>query len=184
MPTTCVALLRGINVGGNTIVPMAALRQHLTDTGLKSVKTYIQSGNVVFNASVANHEALAQLIGDAIEQHFACRPTVFVLSHTEIANALRANPFIDSGVADNRVHLFFLADDPAADAVEAASALATETEACALADGVFFLMAPDGIGRSKLAARVESVLGVTATARNLRTVRKLDALATQIDSPA
>ena len=63
-------------------------------------------------------------------------------------------------------------------------AMASDTEACVLSNDVFFLLAPDGIGRSKLAARAESLLRVTATARNLRTVRKLHALATTIAKPA
>ncbi|MEM7765694.1 MAG: DUF1697 domain-containing protein [Pseudomonadota bacterium] len=184
MQQTCIALLRGINVGGNNSVPMAALRQRLADAGLEGVKTYIQSGNVVFNTSISCREALAQLIADAVERHFACRPAVLVLTRDSLATVLRANPFVDADLADNRIHLFFLAEAPAAADVSAAMAMASDTEACVLSNDVFFLLAPDGIGRSKLAARAESLLRVTATARNLRTVRKLHALATTIAKPA
>ena len=165
---TYVALLRGINVGGNNPLPMQSLLQLLTTLGCEQVKTYIQSGNVVF---AADKRDWSQMIAEAIAEEFGFRPAVLVLGASAFRDITNAVPFPrDSGKA---LHAFFLADPPVNPDLTAIESLASESEKFALREGAFFLYAPDGIGRSKLAAKVEKLLGVEVTARNWNTVDKL-----------
>jgi uncharacterized protein (DUF1697 family) len=172
-----IGLFRGINVGGKNPLPMACLVRHLEAMNLKNIKTYIQSGNVVFDAKTANPHSLTQSIVASIEAERGFAPKLLLLSPADLQKALHENPFPDIISEPQSLHFFFLeepATNPYTKALESAKA---ETERYVLADRVFYLHAPNGIGRSKLAATTERHLGVAATARNLRTVEKLLALA-------
>lgn len=170
--TAWVALFRGINVGGKNILPMAELRAELEELGLGDVATYIQSGNVVFGSGARSAAKLQETIEAAVQRSHGFRPPVLVLAAKELSQALRKNPF--PGVSQPKaLHFFFLFARPRRPDLAALAELATPTEELRLVDRVLYLHAPDGIGRSKLATRVEKHLGVPATARNLRTVQKL-----------
>lgn len=170
---TYIALLRGINVGGNNKLPMKELRQLLTDKGFADVQSYIQSGNVVFRHAPADLDVIAQATRDAIMAQFGFQPAVMVLEANALQAAAAENPFPAGEAEPKTLHLYFLAAAPPAPDLDALDQLKTETESFALIDDVFYLYAPDGIGRSKLAEQVERRLGVAATARNWRTVSKL-----------
>jgi len=170
--TTWVALLRGVNVGGNRL-PMAELREALADMGVQNVRTYIQSGNVVFDASPESARDLAAALPPRIEERFGFRPRLLALSADDLRRAMDANPYPEADAEPNAVHLYFLAERPQAPDREGLNALRTETERWHLQERVFYLHTPDGFGASKLAARAEKLLGVDATARNWRTVRRL-----------
>lgn len=174
--TTWVALFRGINVGGNNKLPMAQLRQDLESVGLKRVRTYIQSGNVVFEAEPTPPETLTQTIADCVEAQNGFRPELLLLSAGDIQRAIDANPFPKAVSEPKFLHFLFLAE-PATNAdVAAIEGKKSATESFHLTKSVFYLHAPDGIGRSKLAASVERHLGVMATGRNYRTVDKIKSL--------
>lgn len=166
-----IALLRGINVGGKNIVPMATLRERLTEIGLSDVKTYVQSGNLVFGSSGFSRNELAEEIRKAMVSAFDVAPAVVILSKLEMERAVKSTPFWHGEAEDNQIHLFFLDAIPERHCVGAALALAPESEDCQLLGQVFYLSAPDGIARSKLASRVQKLLGVGATARILRSSR-------------
>jgi uncharacterized protein (DUF1697 family) len=170
--TQFVALFRGINVGGKNIVPMKDLRQVLTGLDCGSVSTCIQSGNAVFS-SESNDEDLSGSIAGATKKHFGFEPQVLVLTADRFREIAAANPYRDVESDDRFIHVWFLADVPGEPDLAAISELRSPTEEFKLGDGAFYLHAPDGIARSKLAARAERHLGVAATARNLRTVSKL-----------
>lgn len=174
---TWIALLRGINVGGANRLPMAELRDELSGLGFEDPATYIASGNVVFGADGdpdADHaEALARRIATTIEARHGFLPRVLVLSAAEFREAMEANPFPEAQSEPGTLHLYFLAERPADVDASAFDAVASPTERWKLGDHVLYLHAPDGVGRSKLAARVESLLGVPATARNWRTVTRV-----------
>ena len=172
-----IALFRGINVVGNKILPMASLVGHLEALKLKNIKTYIQSGNVVFDTRHTNLTSLKASIVARIEEEHGFAPKLLLLSPDALQKAISDNPFPHAAPEPKSLHFFFLdkpSTNPNTKALESAKA---ETESYVLTDLVFYLHAPDGIGRSKLASTVEKRLGVTATARNLRTVEKLMALA-------
>ncbi len=164
-----ILLFRGINVGGRNLLPMKALKAMLQECGYQKVETYIQSGNVVLQSQQPPDD----VISGQIEQVFGFKPQLLVLTEEHFKDAIQNNPFAtDEG---KHLHFFFLAEQPQANH-EKLSQLATETEQFLVTDSVFYLLAPDGIGRSKLAAQVEACLGVSGTGRNLNTVRKLVAM--------
>lgn len=165
---TWIALIRGINVGGKHIVPMKDLVKLLEANGFEAVKTYIQSGNVVFRKPGDPGEEMEQLM----ERRFGFRPAVFLLTAEALKAAEAGNPFpADVGKA---VHFFFLDQAPASVDYELLDSLKAPSEDYKLTGKVFYLYAPDGIGRSKLVDKIGKALpGVTMTARNLNTIRKL-----------
>lgn len=177
-----VALFRGINVGGKNILPMKELVAVLEGLGLKNVQTYIQSGNVVFQTSANNTRELARDIGAAIGKNHQFVPQVFVLTVQELQNALASNPFPDGEADPKSLHLSFLESSPAKPDLEKLASLQSGSERYELAGTVFYLHAPGGIGRSKLAAKVEKALGVSLTARNWRTASAVLSLAMKEES--
>ncbi|MGI8434321.1 MAG: DUF1697 domain-containing protein, partial [Nocardioidaceae bacterium] len=109
-----VALLRGVNVGGKNKLAMATLRQVCASLGCTDVSTYIQSGNVVLDTSLAPEE-LSGLLEEALETLVGFRPPVFVRSHDDLRRVLDRNPYPD---ADERfVHVGFMSALPAKAAV-------------------------------------------------------------------
>lgn len=180
--TTCIALLRGINVGGRNRLKMASLRRGLEALGLRNVRTYIQSGNVVFRydadeIGAEECDALAERIASMIDEQYGFRPQTLVFPADRLLRAMTGNPFPEAEAEPRRLHLFFLADEPDDADESAIGEAAARTERWEIRGDVFYLHAPDGIGRSKLARSVERYLGVPATARNWRTVVKLREMA-------
>ena len=170
---TYVALLRGINVGGKNIVPMQRFRDLLGELGCRQVATYIQSGNAVFTHA-GTAKALATTIADAIDGEFGFKPVVVVLDATAFAQIVAANPFACDKTDPKCLHVSFLKKPATAVRQDLLQKLAAPTEDYVLTEAAFYLRAPEGIGRSKLAAKVEQCLGVEATARNWRTTGKID----------
>lgn len=169
---TYIALFRGINVGGHNVLPMQDLVSILQGLGLRDVRTYIQSGNAVFRSPGSDAAALSDRIGAAVEASHGFRPEVMVLSLEELRAAEEACPYpVDPD--SKLVHLCFLAGPALDPDLEKMDAMKTATEEYVLADRVLYLHAPDGIGRSKLAAKVERLLGVSTTGRNWRSVTKI-----------
>jgi uncharacterized protein (DUF1697 family) len=177
--TRWIALFRGINVGGNNIVPMKQLVRDLEALKLQNVKTYIQSGNVVFDSPSKDAALLRKSIRERIEQEYGFVPEVLLLRLEDLQQAIKENPFPDAVSDPKSLHFFFLQTPAAKPNTRALEAARTATESYLVTDRVFYLHAPDGIGRSRLAATAEKSLGAAATARNYRTVEKLLALASE-----
>ncbi|HEX9856999.1 MAG TPA: DUF1697 domain-containing protein [Paracoccaceae bacterium] len=174
--TIWVLLLRGVNVAGANRLPMAEFRALLGELGCGDVQTYIQSGNAVFQSDQPKAE-LESRIAEGIARRFGFRPALFLLRQAQIDAALAANPFPQGAEDPKAVHLFFLAH-PAPDSdLTALDALATGGEAFVLTDAAFYLYAPNGIGRSALADKLPRLLKAPHTARNLRSVQAIAALA-------
>ena len=181
VPQVWIALLRGVNVGGNNKLPMKQFAALLATLELTSVKTYIQSGNAVFRGPKGPATALADAIASAIEETFEFRPRVIALTRNDLANAIAANPFPEGDDQDGRkLHLFFLGRAPKAIDAAGLEAVKRPTERWKADGPYFYLYAPEGFGTSKLAGKVEKCVGVPATARNWRTVRELLKLADAI----
>jgi uncharacterized protein (DUF1697 family) len=168
---TWVALLRGVG-GGIRPLPMRDLVKELEGIGLKDVRTYIQSGNLVFNSPRAPTR-LAGEIERCIEKKFGFHSNTFVLSVDELRHAAANNPFPQADATPKLLHLFFLEQSPETPQLDAMNELKTKSEQFALKNKVFYFYTPDGFGISKLATRVDRLLGVETTARNWRTVGKL-----------
>jgi uncharacterized protein (DUF1697 family) len=176
---TYVALFRGLNVGGNNILPMKELVALLENIGLQNVRTYIQSGNAIFQSEEKNASLLSNKIRTAIKKSHGFEPQVLLLELEEMERAVGSNPFPQAESEPKTLHVHFLASMPKHPDFDALEGIKSDRERFALKDGVFYLHAPDGIGRSKLAANAEKLLGVSMTGRNWRTVCTVLAMAKQ-----
>ena len=175
--TTWIVLLRGVNVGGQRRLPMAALRELLAEVGFENVRTYIQSGNIVLDSPDGDRDSVARSVRDAVEGRFGFAPHTFVLDVDAFDAAIAANPYPEGEQDPKAVHFFFLAEtDPTAD-LDGLRELATQGEEFVLTENVFYLHTPNGFGRSKLAERLHRFIGTETTARNHRSVRAIRALA-------
>jgi uncharacterized protein (DUF1697 family) len=168
-----VALLRGINVGGKNIVPMKALVVLFEDLGIRNVKTYLQSGNVVFESSGESAAQLTAKIRSKMKKHFGFMIDVILLGVEELEEAILANPFPKAISDPSALHVGFLTSVPQNPDLQRLESLKKKSERFHLTDKVFYLHAPEGVGRSRLAANVERLLAVTMTGRNWRTVCKI-----------
>ena len=179
---TWIILIRGINVGGNNIVPMKELKAHLTAAGFQNVRTYIQSGNVAFESQITKQAQICERVQACIETHFGFAPKIMTLSATRLAKIIKDNPFLDAVDEPKNLHISFLAR-PAKNAnMEKILALKTESERFALTDYAAYAHLPDGVWKSKLAAGLEKHLGVPATARNWRSAGKILELAEKTEA--
>jgi uncharacterized protein (DUF1697 family) len=179
---TYIALLRGINVGGNNKLPMRELVLLLEGLGLQNVKTYIQSGNIVFQSEEADPAQLSQAITGAIRQGHGFAPYALLLDSQALQKAMAANPFPEGEAEPKSLHLFFMDASPQTFDTGALDRVKAANERYQLIDKVFYLHTPDGIGRSKLAEIAGRGWGVNITARNWRTVNEVMALAAAVGS--
>jgi len=176
--TRQIALLRGINVGGQKKVPMARLRELMEGLGYEDVSTYVQSGNVVFSSPKKASSVLAAEIENALEAEFGFDVSVLVRSRDELAAVVKANPLKSVAKDRARYHVLFLSGKVAAKRLDTIEPKDFEPQRFVVAEREIYMWTPDGIGRSKLAqALSDKRLGVTVTGRNWRTVEKLLALA-------
>ena len=171
---TYVVLLRGINVGGRGVLPMRELTVLLEELGFESVRTYIQSGNVVVQTRVPLMDDAALRITRAIGVAKGFEPQVLVLSAAQWRDAITNNPYVTTD--GKALHFFFLASVPDTVNTGRLVSLKAVSESYTLINQVFYLHAPEGVGRSKLASAVEACMGVPVTARNWNTVKKLELL--------
>lgn len=174
--TTHILLLRGINVGGRNKLPMKELVAQLEALGCRDVRTYIQSGNAVFRGARKLAASLPKQLAEALEASHGFAPHALVLDFAELEAAMRENPFPEAESDPKGLHVGFLDARPKSPDLDALEALRAKSERFELVGTRFYLHAPDGVGRSKLAARAEKLLGVAMTDRNWRTVGKLHEL--------
>jgi uncharacterized protein (DUF1697 family) len=174
---TYVGLFRGINVGGHNKLPMRALAQLCNELGLSNVRTYIQSGNVVFESKRIASQSLVERLASAVERSHGFAPNLIILRATELSKTIASNPFPAAESDPKSLHLTFLSDVPTDADLGTLQRLARASERFSLDGKVFYLHAPEGIARSKLAAGIERALGVSGTSRNWRTVCAIQAMA-------
>ena len=169
-----VALLRAVNVGGRKL-PMAELRAHCTALGWGDVATYIQSGNVVFDADGTPAEAEAALEARISEVYGFEAPTI-VRTAAEWRRYAPANPFPDAArETPNYLLMLVSKQPPAAGAVEAIQAKAAAGETVAQAGDAIWIHFPNGSGTSKITPSLfDRAIGSPATSRNHRTVVTLE----------
>jgi uncharacterized protein (DUF1697 family) len=178
---TYVVLIRGINVGGRNKLLMKELVVILENLGCVNVKTYIQSGNVVLQSSNDKVPELSKIIGQAINQKHDFQPHIHILTTKDLQQAIDNNPFTEAKIDPKTLHFGFLDSIPSNPNIGKLAALKTTTEYFQLINKVFYLNAPEGIGRSKLAAQSEKALGVPMTSRNWRTVEKVQSMIVDLE---
>ncbi len=161
-------LLRGVNVGGKALLPMAELRRRLAEAGYGNVRTYIQSGNVALDAPADRHVTLGEDVQALLAQHFGLSVPVMVRRHQNLADIVARNPFADR------------LDQPAKVGVGFANVTLPEhiTVPAGSVDQVvvrgreLYLFCPNGFGRAKL-GDLDRVCATPVTVRNWNTVLKL-----------
>ncbi len=168
-----IALFRGINVGGRGSLPMKELIAMLELLGCRNIKHYIQSGNVVLQHEEKDAAQLASRISSEVKKSRGFEPYVLILEVEDLERAMTGNPFPEAESEPKALHLGFLASVPKNPDLKKLKSLKTDSERFVLKDRVFYLHAPEGVGRSKLAASAEKALGVPMTDRNWRTVCKI-----------
>ena len=179
MSATRIALLRGINVGGNKMVAMAALRGLCEKIGFENPQTLLQSGNLVFQCADLEGEALEQRLEREIEKRLKVQCSVLVRTAKEWDGLVSRNPFPSEAKTEpSRLIAYCLKTKPARGAAEALRAAIAGPERVELDGRQAYLWYPVGIGASKVTPNlVEKKLGTIATGRNWNTVQKLAALA-------
>jgi uncharacterized protein (DUF1697 family) len=172
-----VALLRGVNVGGNKRVAMADLRSLLTGLGYDDVRTHLQSGNAVFSSSSSAGRLAAQIERAlAAELRLQCR--VIVRTSPEMQAVMAADPLLDRLGNPSRHLVGFLSDTPTSQAVTHLTDQDYGAAALRIVESHLYLWCPDGITRSPFARMdFDKTLGAAVTLRNWKTVTKLAEMA-------
>jgi uncharacterized protein (DUF1697 family) len=174
MPLTHLALLRGINLGAKNKLPMKDLGEMFASAGCGKVRTFIQSGNVIFVAAPGRADRMPDLIRGQIAKHFGYQVPIVLRTTEQLANVIRNNPFLKAGVAEQELHVLFLGDLPAPRAVQSLDPDRSPPDEFRIAGREIYLRLPNGVGRSKLNNQYfDSRLGTISTGRNWRTVTKL-----------
>lgn len=172
-----VALYRGINVGGKNVVKMASLRAMHEGLGHRDVASYIQSGNVVFDA-VGTAAAAARAIEGRFTEEFGFSARALVVGAAKWAGIVRENPFAEAVAEEPKlVHAGICDGAPDARGLRALLEKTSGREAFEVQGAVIYLYAPDGVGNSKFAAGLERASGVPVTMRNWRTILALASMA-------
>lgn len=177
--TIYIALFRGINVGGHNIIKMAELRDLFQTMQLKNVKTYIQSGNVVFESD-EEVGVLQSRLEHEVEKTFGFPVSILLRTCSQVAEIVQQCPFpVEHLPEGESVHVAFLDKVPTQEAVERLREFENDEEQFRLMGKQVYLFFRKSIRDSKLATQLK-ILGVQVTVRNWRTTIKLDSMAKDI----
>jgi uncharacterized protein (DUF1697 family) len=172
-----VALLRGINVGGNTMIKMEELRKCFEALGFENVATYINSGNVGFDCRKASEEKLCSKLEKTVEEKFGRFFSVMVREQKDIGRVLANNPFDGEFESHKEMHVLFLKDKLSKEKADAIIEAAFDGERYHIDGREIFCHLPRGVAESLLTKGViDKKLKINYTGRNWRTVEKLAAL--------
>ena len=176
---TYIALLRGINVGGNKMIAMADLRDMCGRLGYDGARTVLQSGNLVFEHRAGRATSLEQTLEKQTERRLGVQTTYFVRTTAEWDAIIAGNPMRKAAASDpSHLLVYCLKSPPARGAADALRAAITGPEIIEVDDRVAYLYYGQGIGTSKVTpALLEKKLGTSGTGRNWNTVLKLATLA-------
>jgi uncharacterized protein (DUF1697 family) len=173
--STYIALLRGINLGGHKIVKMEQLRKALAELGFEDVKTYIQSGNVVFRAPAQAAKDFAKNIEEKVQRRFGFPVAVQVKTAEEVGEVIRNNSLAkEKGLDPAKLHVTFLSCAPEKNALKMLDAIAAAPDQFRCSGQAVYLHCPNGYHETKVNNNVlEKMLKVGATTRNWKTVNQL-----------
>jgi uncharacterized protein (DUF1697 family) len=176
-----VALLRGINLGGHKKIKMDELRASLAAMGFDEVKTYIQSGNVVFKTAKISDRALSKKIEASILSNFGHSVSVMIRTAEEIKQVIANNPFLKQPDIDQtKLHVMFLAEPPAQSALKQLETLVLKPDQFrSLGKDLYFYL-PNGVAESAVMKKpIDRVLAIPTTMRNWRTVNTVQQMCTE-----
>jgi uncharacterized protein (DUF1697 family) len=181
MPTY-IAMLRGINVGPHKRMKMDKLRTSCEGLGFEKVKTYIQSGNIVFRAAKTSDATLAKKLGDLITRDFGFSADVITRTSEEMGRIIENNPLLkEKGVDESKLHVVFLTQKPSPAALKKLHELTLAPDGVRNLDREIYFYFPNGVSGSSLWKHpLDKVLNVTSTMRNWNTVNKLSEMAREL----
>jgi len=179
-----VAMLRGVNVGGNPL-KMDWLRKSCEEMGLSNVRTYVQSGNIVFSSVLAPAK-LTGILKGRIDGHTRLPVPIALRSASEMERIVNGNPFLGRARVDEaKLHITFLEAKPSKVDSGKLDRLAADRDQYVLAEREVYLHCPINYGETKLSnAAIEKALAVSATTRNWKTVTTLLSMAKEAAPPA
>jgi uncharacterized protein (DUF1697 family) len=171
---TYVSMLRGINVGGQKRIKMEELIVLYESLGFKNVKTYVQSGNVIFN-SAEDVKEFSNMIEEKIRQVFSFPVAVLLRIPTELQQIVSNNPFLEEkGIDTDKLYITFLSNAPTESALSQMKEMHYQLDKFVTINKEIYLYCPNGYGRTKFSNDFfERKLGITATTRNWKTVKTL-----------
>ena len=169
-----IAMLRGINVGGNKRIKMDQLRKLCEALGFEQVKTYIQSGNVVFKTGKVSPAILSKRIEERIVADFGFSVSVISRTMDELGKTIENNPFLKEPVDVEKLHVAFLSDVPTPAALKKLETLSVAPDRSSCCGKEIYLYLPNGVSQSFwMKTPLDRVLSVVTTTRNWKTVTSL-----------
>ena len=172
---TYISILRGINVSGQKNIKMDVLREQYDGLKFLNIKSYIQSGNVIFQFKKSENAQLEKMISSQIQKKFGFEVSVIVLTMEEMKELIERNPFKADKTKDNSfLHVTILTSKPEQINIETINEVKLPGEEFELSERVVYLYCPDGYGKTRLSNTFfEKKLKVGATTRNWRTTLEL-----------
>jgi len=180
--TTYISILRGINVSGHRMIKMDALKKMCVDLNFSNVKTFIQSGNIIFQSKTKGTEKISITIKTSIEKLFGFDVPVITLTQTELESIINSNPFSKDKTKDPAFfHITLLSDEPELQNIELLQQVDLKNDRYEVIDKTIYLYCPDSYSNSKLTNTfLEKKLKVTATTRNWKTTNELQNISNKI----
>ncbi len=181
---TYITLLRGINVSGKNPIKMAELRTSLSGLDFSDLKTYIQSGNIVFKSKLKNEGRISNSIKEIIKKDFGFEVPTMTFTEEYLNNIIEKNPYLkDSSIELKTLHVTFLAEKPTAEKIKEIKNSDFLPDSFALGENAIYVHCPNGYGRTKINNTFfEKKLSVQATTRNWKTTLKLRDMTMEINS--
>ena len=175
--TTCISILRGINVGGQKKIQMTNLKSLYEELGVKNVRTYIQSGNIIFESN--EQKELVQHIEQKIFEKYNFHVPVIIRTIDEMEIVLNNNPFLnENNIDESKLHVTFLGKLSSREHIKKIETYNYYPDRFIISEKEVYLYCPNGYGRTKLNNTFfENKLKITATTRNWNTVKKLSEMA-------
>ncbi|OFX24347.1 MAG: hypothetical protein A2041_09765 [Bacteroidetes bacterium GWA2_31_9b] len=172
---TYISILRGINVSGQKLIKMDALRQMYSDLGFKNIHSYIQSGNIIFQAQKIKHEYLEKKITEKIVADFGFNVPVIVMEFDYLSMVLKNNPFVVERTEDiTKLYVTFLSHEPVQANIDKINIGQFLPDEFILKGKTIYLFCPNGYGKTKLTnSFFENKFKVVATTRNWNTINEL-----------
>ena len=179
---TYISFLRGINVSGQKSIKMIDLQTLYEGVGLMNVKTYIQSGNVIFQSEIVSNKAIEEDIEKQINQKYKFSVPVIIRSLSEMTEIIESKPFANVENIDmKKIYISFLSEKPDSESVESITKLSYLPEILYNLNKEIYLYCPSGYGNTKLSNNfLENKLKVKATTRNWNTTNKLIEIASSL----
>jgi len=179
-----IAMLRGVNVGGNNMIKMEVLREICGTLKFRGAQTYVQSGNVVFACDERDAAVVEKKLENAIERKLGFRPAVIARTAAQLRDAVARNPFAKRrGLEPGKLLVTFLSGEPDATGLKTVRATKTDPEEMRIDGREVYIYFPNGAGKSKLAwSKIAEMLKVAGTARNWNSVNALLKMAEEMEA--